>query len=52
MKVITFVELDIGDVGAKVGETMLYDSIGSEDDNLTGDQSAVTCPALHKGDAP
>ena len=30
---------------------MLDDAVGAEDDNLTGDQSAVTRPALHKGDA-
>jgi hypothetical protein len=31
------VELDIGNVGPEVGQTMLDDPIGAQDDNLTGD---------------
>ena len=49
MKVTASVELDIGDIGTEVGQTMLDDAIGGEDDNLTGDQSAVARPGLHKG---
>jgi hypothetical protein len=51
MKVPASVELDIGNIGTEVGQTMLDDAIGGEDDNLTGDESAVTRPALNKGDA-
>jgi len=51
MKVTASVELDIGNVGTEVGQTLLDDPVGGEDDNLTGDQPAVARPALHKGDA-
>ena len=37
MKVTASVELDIGDVGTEIGQAMLDDPIGGEDDNLTGD---------------
>jgi hypothetical protein len=51
MKLTAPVELDIGNVGTEVGQTVLDDAIGAEDDNLTGDQSAVAPPSLHKSDA-